>query len=283
MRTFRLFVSALPFLAVAASGCANDSVETRYIPPSGATTDSTIPAVHDAATFCGALCDRTQACDQALDHQTCKNSCTNSYAAVFPKLRGDVVDLIVGCFDSKDCKTVLTGDVVSTCVADAVASVAPTDAANAFCTAKVTAKKKCSVTITKADCLEEAKLYGDAAIAQAQNCTARPCGEIDACVAASFGGIGKVSSTPKPTSCTGLTELGSCRSCAESSCCTEAAACAADPQCRPIMSACAYGTGSSTTCQQLGANLPSASYSLAQTYFQCAQASCSSSCQFIGF
>jgi len=66
--------------------------------------------------------------DKALDHQTCKNACTNSYAAVFPKLREDVVELIVGCFDAKDCKTVLGGDVVGSCVSDAVASVAPSDA-----------------------------------------------------------------------------------------------------------------------------------------------------------
>jgi len=77
--------------------------------------------VRDAASFCAALCDREQQCDKALDHQTCKNACTNSYAAVFPKLREDVVELIVGCFDAKDCKTVLGGDVVGSCVSDAVA------------------------------------------------------------------------------------------------------------------------------------------------------------------
>jgi len=277
MRTFLPFFCGL-FLVAA---CAN-SVETRVLPGPAGTTDGTVPTAYDAESFCGALCDRTLTCDQALDVQTCKNSCTNSYAAVFPKLRGDVVSLIVGCFDAKDCKTVLAGDVVSTCIADAVASVAPTDAANAFCDAKVKAKKKCSVTITKADCLNEAKLYGDGAIAQAQNCTARPCGEIDTCVAASFGSLGKTTPTqPSDGSCTGFTDLASCRSCAETSCCAQAAACGADPQCRAMMNACTYATGSATTCQQVGASAPSSSQSLAQEYFSCAQSSCSSTCRFV--
>ena len=89
---------------------------------------------------------------------------------MFPKLRQDVVDLIVECFDAKDCKTVLEGSVVGTCAEEAVASVAPSGEATAFCDSLSAAKKKCGNTTTKATCLDQAKLYSDETIVEAANC-----------------------------------------------------------------------------------------------------------------
>jgi hypothetical protein len=87
----------------------------------------------DAASFCGSLCTRQESCDTSIDVQTCRNTCTNGFAAVFPRLRQDVVGLIVECIDAKDCKTVLDGSLVGTRAAAAVASVAPSEQATAFC------------------------------------------------------------------------------------------------------------------------------------------------------
>jgi hypothetical protein len=281
MKNFR-FVFVFPWLSASlllACSAENRVVEIKKVPPA-ADQSGTVPAARDAATFCQALCDREQACDTALDHQTCKNSCTNKNAAVFPKLREDVVDLIVTCFDAKDCKTVLGGSVVETCASEAVASVAPSEAATKYCEAYGKAKTKCGITTAKADCLNQAKLYGDGAIAEAQNCAERSCTEIDACVAASFGGFGASSPPKNPTnSCSGkFTDLGTCSSCAETTCCAQATACAADSSCRAILVACANGGTSSSACYSAYSSASTSSRSLASAFSSCAQSGCTSSC-----
>ncbi len=250
-------------------------------------TSATIPtsATVDAESFCTSLCDRQQACDTGLDHQTCKNACTNQNAAVFPKLREDVVSLIVECFGAKDCKTVLQGDVVGTCASEAVASVAPSAAAKAYCDKYSAAKKKCGTTVATAECLNGAKLYDDEAIAQAQNCNGRPCGEIEACVAAAFGeiGTGKVTKPAEPTCSTAqFSDLGSCATCAAGACCSEASACAADSSCRVLMRYCSYANsgGTSSMCSSYYSSASTEARELAATYFSCAQTSCGSTCGF---
>lgn len=252
-------------------------------------TSQTLPAeaTQDAATFCASLCSVQEACDTSLDVQTCKNSCTNGFAAVFPKLRQDVVGLIVECFDAKDCKTVLDGNVVGTCAEEAVASVAPSAEATTFCDGLAAAKKKCGVATTKASCLDQAKLYSDETILEAANCAARPCSEIDRCVAATFGELGGgTTTTPKPKAnqCTGkFSDLGTCQSCAEDACCAEADACASDTYCRSYMAQCqdASGYSYSECTQLLQYNLPTTSRQLLGAYYNCASAKCGSSCGFV--
>lgn len=263
---------------------------TTHVPASKsdpAQSDSeTVPGVSDAASFCGALCDRENQCDTSLDGQTCKNSCTNSTAAVFPRLRSDVVQLIVTCFDDKDCKSVLGGDVVGTCASEAVARVAPSDAAVAYCDALTSAKQKCGGATSKATCLDTAKLYSDDAIAEAQNCAARACTEIDACVGAVFGAFGTTTKTSSSSgssgsssnSCAGdFPELQSCESCAESSCCTSLTACQNDSGCRSILSACANGV-STSSCSSAYSYQSTTSQQHAGAVLSCLQSSCSSSC-----
>ena len=142
----RFYVFSGFFLSSLVVACAaSDHVVVGGGGLGGTTTDEagTSPAVTDAGSFCQAMCHRVQSCDASLDTQTCENQCTNTNAAVFPRLRTDVVNLIVGCFDSKDCKTVLGGGFVGACTADAIASVAPSAAASAFCDALSSAKKTC--------------------------------------------------------------------------------------------------------------------------------------------
>jgi hypothetical protein len=243
--------------------------------------------VSDAASFCSAMCGREQSCDMTIDTQTCENECTNANAAVFPRLRSDVVQLVVGCFDGKDCKTVLGGEFVGACTADAIASVAPSAAAATFCDALANAKNKCgsSQTTTKAQCLDSAKLYGDSAIAQAQNCVKRSCSEIDTCVAAVFGSLGGTGSTTTTTttgsgSCSGkFADLGSCSSCAQTSCCAEATTCYGDSQCQAIAYACFNGGTSSSACSQAYGSASSSSQQRASAFLSCSQSKCSGTCQ----
>lgn len=256
-------------------------------PVPGTQTSETVPGASDAASFCASMCARVQSCDSTLDTQTCQNECTNGNAAVFPRLRTDVVELIVACFDGKDCKTVLGGGFVGACTADAIASVAPSAAASTFCEALSTAKTSCggATTQTKAECLNGAKLYDDSAIAQAQNCVKRGCSEIDACVGAVFGSLGG-SSTSKPPaggSCSGkFSDLGACSTCAESSCCSEGSACYADADCRAIARACLTGGTASTQCSQAYTSATTSARTLASAFFSCGQSQCASSCPIGG-
>jgi hypothetical protein len=273
-------------LSAFAFACAN-SERTEYVKKPAEEQSSTIPtnATVSAESFCTSLCDRQQSCDKGLDHQTCKNACTNQNAAVFPKLREDVVNLIVECFGNKDCKTVLQGDVVGTCASEAVASVAPSAAAKSYCEKYSDAKKKCGTTVTTATCLNSAKLYDDEAIAQAQNCNGRPCGEIESCVAAAFGeiGAGKVTKPPEATCSTSqFSDLGTtCSTCAAGSCCATATACAADSMCRSLMRYCSYsGSTSSSYCSSYLSSASQTTRDLASAYFNCAQTKCSADCSY---
>jgi len=278
-------LSALLLSSLSIAACAtSDHVIVGDGGAPAAQTSQTIPSVDDAASFCSAMCSRIQTCDKSTDSQTCENQCTNGNAAVFPRLRTDVVDLIVSCFDGKDCKTVLGGEFVGACTADAIASVAPSAAASTFCDALSTAKKSCSgsSSTTKAACLDSAKLYGDAAIAQAQNCVKRGCSEIDTCVSAVFGSLGGVgSTTTKPdttTSCSGnFTDLGSCTTCAQTSCCAEATACYADSDCHAIAQECLSSGGTATSaCSQAYSAASTSAQQLASSLLSCSQSKCSS-------
>lgn len=284
-------LSAALFASFSLVACAASDhvvVGNGTVPASG-DTSQTVPSVTDAASFCSAMCGREQACDQAIDTQTCENTCTNANAAVFPRLRSDVVELVVSCFDGKDCKTVLDGEFLGACTADAIATVAPSAAASSFCDALATAKKSCSgsASTTKAQCLNSAKLYGDQAIAQAQNCVKRGCSEIDTCVAAVFGSLGGAGSTTTTTttgdSCSGkFTDLGSCTTCAQTSCCTEATACYGDSQCASIAHACFTQGTSSSACSQAYSAASSSSQSRASALFSCSSSKCTSTCQLGG-
>jgi hypothetical protein len=282
MRIAAVFAALVSSLAIVA--CAgSDQVQVVHQNPSTDMMPTDPAATTDAASFCKAMCNREESCDTSLDTQTCQNQCANTNAAVFPRLRTDVVNLIVGCFDGKDCKTVLGGGFVGACTADAIASVAPSAAASSFCDALATAKKTCSGgdTSTKAQCLDSAKLYGDDAIAQAQNCVKRACSEIDSCVSAVFGSLGGTSTT-KPTepsggSCSGkFSDLSSCQTCAEGSCCTETTACYADSSCHNIVHACLTGGTTSSACANAYQSASTSSQQLASAVMSCATSKCAS-------
>jgi hypothetical protein len=279
-----LFLSS--FTALSTAACAGS--ETVTIPANAdqaSDSSGTIPA-SDASSFCAALCDREESCDKTLDRQTCVNACTNKNAALFPRLRQDVVSNILECVGEKDCKTVLDGGLIGTCATEAVARVAPTDAAVGYCSALSSAMQKCGTTQTKAQCLESAKLYSDDAIAEARNCAARKCSDISACVAAVFGGFTGDGPSNATTKTCGRTfpELGSCSSCAEDSCCAQATACAADSECAYVMQACSGASSSSgsssSACYSATSSVSSYAQQLASQYLACARSSCSSSCSY---
>lgn len=269
----------LPYLFAALALAACTTTERRVIQTTGEPS-ATVPEAHDVAGFCGAMCDRVQECDRALDHQTCKNQCTNANAAAFPKLRDDVVDLVLGCFTEKDCKAVLGG--IGACTADAAAQVAPSEAAVGLCDALAKAREKCGASSGKAECLTLAKLYDDDAIAEAQNCTGRRCAEMDACVAAALAPVGTPPPGSKPESPTcsmDVAAAGACSECA-SACCDEATACFDDPECRWLMQSCAPPEVPTSTCMEYVQAASTRARQLAGPLYQCAQTKCDASCRW---
>lgn len=271
------FIPVGLLLAACAGSQNNGLVGDGGASPS-TSTSGTYPST-DA--FCGKYCARVHDCDNASDEQTCTNSCVNSTAAVFPKLRPDVVDSIAACFDDKDCKTVLGGSVIGTCANEAVASIAPSAVATAYCEELDAAGKKCGKSRDKASCLNTAKLYNDNALTGARACTSKACADIDACVTAALGGFGKASpTTPSSgadagTTCslTGSSGRGACDVCLRDSCCPEANACFSNSSCRSILS-CVTSCGGGSTCVQQCFSAYSSGAAAASALYSC-EATCS--------
>lgn len=139
-----------------------------------------------APSFCASYCAKLHECDNQKDEQTCADACANDGAAILPKLRSDVVADLVSCVDGKDCSTVLSNDVLSACVGEAAAEVAPTSAAIAFCDAWSKSATKCGSTIDRAKCLDAVKLFSDAALANAKTCTSKTCADVAPCIEAAL-------------------------------------------------------------------------------------------------
>ncbi len=232
------------------------------VQPNDSTTTSAAAAA-DTKGFCTAYCTRVNECDNGKDLDTCRNNCETGLASSLPKLRGDVTSQIQSCIDAKDCKAVLAGNVTSKCVDEASESIAPSDAAKKFCDDYAAAKQKCGVTVDKAKCLGDSKVYNDASIASASACLGKACSDVSACVSSAFGSSssssgGSSSSSggsssggsssggsssgdggaPAPT-CSGAITWSdsSCNSCMATSCCSEQTACTKNADCTALLAA----------------------------------------------
>jgi len=151
--------------------------------PDGAST-ITMPA--SAMDLCTSYCQRVSTCDTTRDDQTCVASCTNANAAVFPKLRVDLLDAAAACVAQDDCATITHDGALASCMVEAAAGVGPSAKATAFCTSLDTADTTCGVTLDKATCLGEAKIYSDDTLTNATACTAKTCTLIYSCASATL-------------------------------------------------------------------------------------------------
>lgn len=272
------------FLMVAV-GCAH-----------AATDDEDTATASGASSFCGGYCTRLHTCDQTKDQKTCENSCANGNAATLPKLRSDIVGLISSCIDKEDCKTVLGGTVLGTCSAEAAASVAPSAQATSFCDAVAASAKKCNKSSNDtASCLTKAKLYNDAALSDAKECTQKACADVDECIDAALGslegtGSTSTSNTPEdagkkdakgtttdPGTCPAINVTDACSSCQASECCTQATACANNSSCANIVDCAANCTDQ--TCIDDCESSYSSGASYFNSYLSCFSSACSTDCQ----
>jgi len=256
----------------------------------------------DTKGFCDAYCGRVTECDSSKDLDTCRNNCTSGLASTLPKMRGDVTQQIQSCIDAKDCKAILAGNVTSTCVDEASESVAPSDAAKKFCDDYAAAKKKCGVTVDKADCLGDTKLYNDGTIGNAEACLGKACGDISACVksalasgssSSSGGSSGSSGSSPAPSgsgssasdggappaACSGgiTWDTASCDSCMATSCCSEETACTKNADCSTLLSA--INACSTQSCIDAAVKAHPTGASYLSSVVSCMNSRCPASCK----
>jgi hypothetical protein len=165
------------------------SVDGHEAGAADVSTDSAPPLTAmptSAMDLCTSFCQRVSTCDTTRDDQTCVASCTNANAAVFPKLRTDLVDAAAACVAQDDCATITRDGALASCLVEAAAGVGPSAKATAFCTALDTAETTCGVTLDKATCLGEAKIYGDDTLTSAAACTTKTCSLIYSCASATL-------------------------------------------------------------------------------------------------
>lgn len=137
--------------------------------------------------WCGGLCQARETCDRTYDAATCSSACKNQSAAVFPKLRADVLVSQMECFASSDCKTVLDQKASQTCAATAAASVAPSDLCKEFCTQMSTKAVSCSFEkLSVASCLETFKVFADSAHEEGTGCLQKGCQDVGRCLMAAY-------------------------------------------------------------------------------------------------
>lgn len=259
-------------------------------------TQGTDPA--EVQSFCANYCANIKACDAKIDERTCSNNCENVNAALFPKLRSDVVSGISACFDEKDCKSTLSGNFDAACMKEAQAKTAPSNAALSFCTALQGSRTKCKVSADKSGCLNLAKIYADDVLADAELCAKNSCSDVDTCVGAALAippgatigggtspvgdgdvGSGDASYPVLPDACSTSvlpTVSESCKTCLTGSCCAAMSACSNDAQCLALLSACSGS--SSASCSATSNAVTSAARSLAASVSSCVDTKCDANC-----
>ncbi len=176
----------------ATAGATGADASSDAVHEGGTSTDApvdglsmtTMPA--SAMDLCASFCQRVSTCDTTRDDQTCVASCTNANAAVFPKLRVDLIDAAAACVAQDDCATITHDGALASCMVEAAAGVGPSAKATAFCTALDTADTTCGVTLDKATCLGEAKIYSDDTLTSATACTTKTCTLIYSCASATL-------------------------------------------------------------------------------------------------
>ena len=150
-------------------GCSSSSDETQ-----------TITSTPEA--YCTTACAQAHDCNDAVDAAACRSSCRADLAAR-PKFRPDFLGYVAGCVESATCPSV---SATRKCENEAQARLATSTYGARFCSTFVTAGTKCDPTVTKypeARCLEAAKTYDDSALESANECLAKSCATLEACLA----------------------------------------------------------------------------------------------------
>lgn len=137
--------------------------------------------------ICNSYCAALEKCDSKVDDTTCKNQCRNGLAQYATHWRADFVQGFTDCIATDDCADVKA--LGPNCSNKAKASIAPTQAAQDFCSKAADKAKSCSSTANPdvAKCLDDVKTIDDASLAAATDCLSKACDQYGKCAYAAVG------------------------------------------------------------------------------------------------
>lgn len=151
------------------------------VPACSSSTDERQPITSTPEDYCQRACDQAHACKDTTNSAECSSAC-RSALAVEPKLRADLLGYVASCIENSSCASTSTVK----CTQEAQAQLSPSSFGKSFCTAFLAAGTQCDTsgaTYPESTCFEAAKSYDDSALKAAQDCLAKSCSELSACLA----------------------------------------------------------------------------------------------------
>ncbi len=152
-----------------------------------ATGSSTAAASAASTSFCESYCTKWSTCDSHIDSETCNAKCEDGTSSSLKRIRPEIVSDAQACFESSDCRSVLSGKRLEECIDEAAVSVAPLQPVKDFCDGLIDALERCDVDLGRADCLATMKTYSDATLAEGSSCFPKSCKQMPDCVFAVLG------------------------------------------------------------------------------------------------
>jgi hypothetical protein len=182
--------AALGCGAGAGTGGATGSPSARADADADAVRDDPKAAAarleHLRAKRCDALCSRTEACG-APKAGECRPSCAAEPTEDLAHVRPDYGWKLVACLDGMDCPTLLGGRAVPMCEDFARQQLPPSPLLKRFCFESTRRGVQCGQPADQSECLDRYRPIDDASLEHAIACLGKPCAEVPACFATSFG------------------------------------------------------------------------------------------------
>lgn len=153
---------------------------------SAGSTPSPAPSL-GPSDLCVKACGRVRDCGGPEDPVDCESRCEDGAAKNASRMRPDVIDGAIVCVSDEACRAVRSSSFVAKCIDEAAASLGSTDRGDAFCDAWARSAARCGTTLDASRCRAVASVYADAALADAESCTQKPCSDVVACILIALG------------------------------------------------------------------------------------------------
>lgn len=135
---------------------------------------------------CEALCTRYDVC-QAASAAQCESDCRRRHERAHAHQQAPYLWRLVTCFDGIDCGPLAAGGAEQACEEHVRRQLTPSAELRRFCSESAARAAACHHPADEADCLDRFRTIDAPSLAQALACLDRPCAEVPACFARSFG------------------------------------------------------------------------------------------------
>jgi hypothetical protein len=143
-------------------------------------TDERQPITSTPEDYCQRACAKAHACFDTIDPAECRSACQAKLTAG-PKLRADFLGYVAGCIEESACSSMSS----SKCKSEAQAQLSSSPYGKTLCSALLAAGANCGpsgATYAETGCLQAAKSYADGSLKIANDCLAKPCETLGACL-----------------------------------------------------------------------------------------------------